>query len=142
MGARTKAAALVLAAACTTWPSGAGAAETGKGRVLAHDVYFALKDASPAARQKLVEACRTHLSGHPGTVFFATGVRAEALQREVNDRAYDVSLHVYFDSQSAHDAYQEHARHKRFIEENQANWKQVRVFDSWVETAKQETGAR
>lgn len=103
-------------------------------RVLAHDVYFTLADKSPAAVQRLVDACRRHLSGHEGAVFFATGTRAAELAREVNDTAYDVSLHVYFRDKAAHDAYQDHPRHAQFIAENQANWTRVRVFDSWVET--------
>jgi hypothetical protein len=103
-------------------------------RVLAHHVYFSLNDASPAARQKLVDACRRHLSRHDGTVFFTAGERAADLQRTVNDQAFDVSLHVYFRDKAAHDAYQEHPRHKQFIEEMKGNWKTVRVFDSWVDT--------
>ena len=55
------------------------------------------------------------------------------MAREVNDRGFDVSLHVHFRDQAAHDAYQEHPRHKQFIAEMSANWKTVRVFDSWVE---------
>jgi hypothetical protein len=102
-------------------------------RALAHDVYFTLRDASPQARQKLVQACRHFLAGHGGTVFFAAGVRADEMAREVNDRGFDVSLHVYFRDQASHDAYQEHPRHKQFIAENSANWASVRVFDSWVE---------
>lgn len=105
-------------------------------RALAHDVYFTLHDASPSARQKLVEACRTYLTGHEGTVFFATGVRAEEMGREVNDRGYDVSLHVYFRDKAAHDAYQAHSRHQQFIAAMRDNWKTVRVFDSWVETTR------
>ena len=104
----------------------------GPGLALAHDVYFTLHDASPEARQKLVDACSSHLSGHTGTVFFAVGRRAGEMQREVNDAAFDVSLHVYFADQAAHDAYQEHLRHRTFIEEMSGNWKAVRVFDSWV----------
>lgn len=106
----------------------------GPGLALAHDVYFTLRDVSPEARQKLADACSSHLSGHPGTVFFAVGTRAGEMLREVNDAAFDVSLHVYFTSQAAHDAYQEHPRHRKFIEEMSANWKTVRVFDSWVAT--------
>jgi hypothetical protein len=102
-------------------------------RVLAHDVYFTLRDASPEAKQKLVDACRHHLAGHEGTVFFAAGVRADELARDVNDQGYDVSLHVYFRDKAAHDVYQDHPRHKQFIAEMNANWKTVRVFDSWVE---------
>ena len=109
------------------------APEAEGGRSLAHDVYFTLQDASPAAKQKLVDACRLYLAGHEGTVFFATGVRAEEMAREVNDRGFDVSLHVHFRDRAAHDAYQEHPRHKQFIAAMSANWKTVRVFDSWVE---------
>ncbi len=105
-------------------------------RVFAHDVYFTLNDASAQARQALVDACRRYLSDHPGTIFFAAGARAAEMQREVNDRVFDVSLHVYFVDRAAHDAYQEHARHKQFIQEMSANWKAVRVFDSWVDVSR------
>ena len=105
-------------------------------RSLAHDVYFTLEDASPAAKQKLVEACRQYLSGHEGVVFFAAGTRATEMTRDVNDQGFDVGLHVYFRDQAAHEAYQEHPRHKQFIAEMKANWKTVRVFDSWVETTR------
>jgi hypothetical protein len=114
----------------------AAAAETPAGPVLAHDVYFELKDASPEARAALVAACRKYLSGHDGSVFFAAGTRAGEMQRDVNDQAFDVSLHVHFANKAAHDAYQEHPRHKQFIAEMGGNWKAVRVFDSWVEVAR------
>jgi hypothetical protein len=104
-------------------------------RLLAHNVYFALKDNSPQAKQALVDACKKYLSGHEGTVFFAAGVLAEDLNRPVNDRDFDVALHIIFKDKAAHDRYQDHPRHKQFIEENQANWKKVRVFDSYVEAS-------
>jgi hypothetical protein len=103
--------------------------------MLAHNVFFTLNDNSDAARNKLIEACRRHLAGHPGTLFFAVGTIAAELARPVNDRQFDVALHVVFDGKATHDAYQEHPRHSRFIEESKANWKQVRVFDSYVEGA-------
>jgi hypothetical protein len=130
MNDRSTLALLALAGLALASPGPAEPADTA--RVLAHDVYFTLKDASPEAKQKLVEACRKHLAGHEGAVFFATGVRAEELAREVNDTGFDVSLHVYFRDKAAHDAYQEHPRHKQFIAEMNANWKTVRVFDTWV----------
>ena len=118
-------------------PSAARQAGSGaKATVLAHDVFFALNDNSPEARAKLVEACKKYLSGHDGAVSFAVGTLAAEMSRPVNDRDYDVSLHVYFKDKASHDTYQDHPRHKQFIAENQANWKKVRVFDSWVETAK------
>lgn len=104
--------------------------------VLAHDVYFTLNDGSPEARARLVAACKRYLSGHEGTVYFSVGTLAAELQRPVNDRDFDVALHVHFRDKAAHDAYQEHPRHKRFIEEEQKNWKKVRVFDSLVEVVK------
>jgi quinol monooxygenase YgiN len=124
---------LALAALAVLAPGPARAAQPG--RALAHDVYFSLRDGSPEARQKLVDACRKHLTGHAGTLFFAAGVRAPEMTRDVNDKAYDVSLHVYFRDQAAHDAYQEHPRHTQFIAEMSANWASVRVFDSWVDTS-------
>ena len=105
------------------------------GTLLSHDVYFTLKDDSASAKTKLVGACKKYLSGHPGTVFFAAGTRAEDLSREVNDRDFDVALHIVFKDKAAHDKYQDARRHKTFIEENKDNWKKVRVFDSKVETA-------
>jgi heme-degrading monooxygenase HmoA len=104
----------------------------GEARMLAHDVYFTLHDNSPAARQKLVDACRKYLSGHPGQVWFAAGTLAAELTREVNDRDFDVALHVVFQSQADHDRYQRAEPHLRFIAESKANWKRVRVFDSWL----------
>src|SRR5262249_41728 len=101
---------------------------------LSHDVYFTLNDNSPAARQKLIDACAKYLSGHPGTVFFAVGALAQDLKRDVNDLGFDVALHIVFENVAAHDAYQTAPRHNAFIDECKANWKKVRVFDSFVET--------
>lgn len=100
--------------------------------MLSHSVFFTLHDNSPAAIQQLVTACKTHLNKHPGTCFFAAGTLAGEFQRPVNDRAFDVALHVVFTDRAAHDDYQNHPRHQKFIAENSANWKQVRVFDAWV----------
>ncbi|HYN04291.1 MAG TPA: Dabb family protein [Vicinamibacteria bacterium] len=134
MNPRSTLSLLVLAGIGLAMSPVAPAAEAG--RSLAHDVYFTLRDASPEAKQKLVDACRLYLTGHEGTVFFAAGVRAEEMTREVNDLGFDVGLHVYFRDKAAHDAYQDHPRHQQFIAEMNANWKTVRVFDSWVETTR------
>jgi len=101
--------------------------------LLAHNVYFTLKNGTAANRIKLLESIGKHLTGHPGTVFFASGVLEDSLQRPVNDRNFDVALHIIFATKTDHDAYQVHQRHLQFIEENKADWKQVRVFDSTVE---------
>lgn len=98
--------------------------------MLGHTVFFTLHDSSPDAIQQLVDSCREYLSGHPGTVFFASGTRVPDLNREVNDKGFDVALQLVFDSRQAHDAYQMHERHEAFIAANKDNWSQVRVFDA------------
>jgi hypothetical protein len=100
--------------------------------MLAHMVYFTLKDRSPAQIEKMVAACKKYLTDHPGTLFFAAGTLVPDLTRPVNQTDFDVALHVVFDSREAHDAYQQAPRHTQFIEENKPNWERVRVFDSYV----------
>jgi len=100
--------------------------------MLAHMVYFTLKDDSPETRERLVAACHEHLSGHPGTVCFAAGVRTPDLQREVNDSEFHVALQTVFQTRADHDRYQVSERHQQFIEGNRENWAQVRVFDANV----------
>lgn len=97
--------------------------------MLVHNVYFSLKNPSPAASAKLVAACEKYLSKHPGTVFFAAGTVSD-LDRPVNDRDFDVGLHIVFDSRAAHDTYQDAPLHLQFIEENKGDWAKVRVFDT------------
>jgi hypothetical protein len=113
-------------------PLGSGATQAPPQPQLAHMVYFKLLDSSGLNRAKLVAACKKYLSGHAGAVSFATGTRAGDLKRETNDRDFDVSLHIVFINKEAHDKYQEHPRHLRFIEENKDNLAKVRVFDSYL----------
>jgi hypothetical protein len=96
---------------------------------LAHIVFFSLLDSSDAGRRRFLELCKTHLTGHPGEVYFAVGTLSE-LAREVNDRGFDVALHIVFDNLANHDAYQTAARHLKFVEQAKPLWKRVRVFDS------------
>lgn len=130
---------LVACVACLGLLGGAYLAVRGEekkdmdGPQIAHMVYFTLKENTPEAKKKLVAACKKYLSGHDGTAYFSAGVRAEELDREVNDRDWDVALHLVFKSKAAHDKYQEAQRHKDFIAENKDNWKKVRVFDANVE---------
>jgi len=97
--------------------------------MLCHSVFFTLRDRSDAAKQALLEGCRTHLTGHPGTVAFHVGTVAD-YDRQVNDRDFDVALHIIFESHAAHDAYQSAPRHDAFIAEHATTWAKVRVFDA------------
>lgn len=100
---------------------------------LAHNVYFSLKEPTDINRKALVAACKTYLTDHPGTVFFGVGTVEPGLARPVNQRDFDVSLHLVFASRADHDAYQDAPRHHQFVEENKANWASVRVFDSQLD---------
>jgi hypothetical protein len=113
-----------------------------KGPHIGHMVYFKLKDSTPENRQKLVAACEKYLKDHEGVVFFAAGPIAEAFNREVNDRDWDVALHLVFDSKASHDKYQDHPEHLKFIDENKDSWAKVRVFDSeFIPTKKKKKDA-
>ena len=98
--------------------------------MLVHNVYFALKDGSDKARQHLIDECYTYLSGIPGIRSFYSGILAEKNKRPVNDRNFDVGLHVIFESQEDHDNYQASDLHHEFVERNKDNWDNARVFDT------------
>ena len=124
---------MAILMAVTFFRTGETEAGGKKAALISHDVYFTLKDSSPAAQAKLVGACKKYLSKHPGEVFFAAGTRVKELDRPVNDQDFDVALHIVFRDKAAHDTYQDAPRHKQLIEENKENWKKVRVFDSVVQ---------
>jgi len=102
--------------------------------MLAHSVFFSLNDCSEAAVQKLLGDCRKYLTSHPGIEYFACGTPNPDLIRPVNDRDFDVALHIVFSSREAHDTYQDAPSHQRFISENKPNWRLVRVFDADIES--------
>ena len=97
---------------------------------LAHIVYFTLHENSPERVEELRAACRHYLTGHDGTVYFSVGTLVPDLDREVNQRDFDVALHVIFADRQSHDLYQVSDRHQEFIALNRDNWSQVRVYDS------------
>lgn len=100
--------------------------------ILVHNVYFTLKDGTPANIKKLTDACHRYLKDHPGVVYFGAGPRVPDLDRPVNDRDFHVGLLVVFQSKKDHDAYQIAPTHLKFIEENKPTWEKVRVFDNYT----------
>jgi hypothetical protein len=121
--------AVVLALTASHLSTARAANAEGKNMLLVHNVFFSLKESNAANRKKLVDACDKYLSDHPGTVFYTAGVVAD-LDRPVNDRDWDVGLHVIFKDRASHDAYQTAPKHLKFIEENKDTWAKVRVFDT------------
>lgn len=106
-----------------------------KGPLIGHMVYFKLKDGSAAGRQKMVDACDKYLSKHDGVVFYSAGPIAAEFKRDVNVTDWDVALHLVFADKAAHDRYQDHPDHVKFIDENKDGWAAVRVFDSELKSA-------
>jgi hypothetical protein len=123
---------LILVTLTFTMSQGLGQTKASAGPQLAHMVYFKLKDNSGANRAKLVATCKLLLSDHPGTLYFAAGTLAGDLNGQANDKDFDVSLFLIFESKQAHDDYQQHPKHQKFIEENLGNLEKVRVFDSYL----------
>jgi hypothetical protein len=101
-----------------------------KSEPLAHIVFFSLAQPNDENRAKLVEGCKKYLDKHDGLVYFGVGVNAPEYDREVNDRDYDVALHLVFETAKHQDTYQTHPRHVQFVEECKDLWNKVRVFDS------------
>lgn len=125
-----------LICALLVWSQAARlAAQEPTERMVAHDVYFTLKDKSADAKEKLVAGCKRFLSDHPGTVWFAAGAIVAEHQRDVNDRDFDVALHLVFKNKAFHDKYQDAPAHHKFIEEYKDSWETVRVFDSWIDVS-------
>jgi hypothetical protein len=73
-------------------------------------------------------------AGSPGVVHFSVGTLNRELDRPINERDFDVALHLVFAPHRWHDAYQVSAAHQQFVRENESNWKLVRVVDSDVES--------
>lgn len=94
-----------------------------------HVVLFWMKPDAPAAHQEqLLADCRELLAPIPGLAFFDVG-RPAMTPREVVDNSYHVGLLTVFIDKAAHDAYQTHPSHLKFIERNKANWDRVKIYD-------------
>jgi len=97
-----------------------------------HCVFFALKDNSPENCRALVDQCNLYLNRPGGVVSMEVGIRDADLDRDVNDADFDVALVIVFENRAAHDVYQDHPEHLKFVEENLDTWRSVRVFDALV----------
>ena len=103
---------------------------------VAHMVFFELKDKSAEAKKKLVDACYQYLKNHDGVLYFSAGVRAEDVKEKVSAADWDVGLHIVFKDKASLQKYGPHPDHQKFIAENRANWKGVKVYDSLVDPSR------
>jgi hypothetical protein len=94
-----------------------------------HHVYFWLKPGtSKAAKDQIIADCRELLVGIPGVLNLWAGEPA-GIQREVVDNSYGVGLAVVLKDAAAHDVYQKHELHLKFLARNKEHWERVRVYD-------------
>jgi hypothetical protein len=107
----------------------AAAEPASKESMLAHMVFFTLKDSNDENRKKLVDAAKEYLGEHPGEVYFSVGTMTD-LKQPVSVTDFDVALHVVFENKAAHDKYLVSPRHLKFVAVAKALDKSVRVFDS------------
>ena len=95
-----------------------------------HNVFFWLRDGADAAdARRLAHGCTTYLVGIPGVLRLTVGSPA-GTGRDMVDNSYGVALLVEFADRGAHDVYQDHPDHLRFIAECSEFWSRVRVYDT------------
>ena len=83
-----------------------------------HNVFFWLREggAEAADASRLAEGCTAHLTNIPSVLRLTVGSPA-GTDRGVVDNSYAVALLLEFADAAAHDVYQEHPDHLRFIDE-------------------------
>jgi hypothetical protein len=94
-----------------------------------HMVFFWLINDSAEVQKEFLKELKDFVSQVEEIKKVHIGPPAQT-DRDVIDNTYSFSLVVTFDSRKEHDIYQEHAAHKRFIENASTLWKKVLVYDS------------
>lgn len=94
-----------------------------------HSVYFWLRpDLSEQDRRAFVEGL--HSLGTIDDVHQAYFGQPADTDRPVIDRSYSWAEILVFKDRAAHDRYQVHPVHKRFVERCAASWTKVVIYDS------------
>ena len=96
---------------------------------MAHTVYFWLQDSLTQADRESFEAGVRSLEGAPTVRRLFLGKPAATPSRGVVDNSFDYTLVLWFDDVAGHDAYQVSPTHLKFVEDHEAKFKEVRVYD-------------
>lgn len=95
-----------------------------------HTVYFWLKEGlSEEEKQDFVRGVRS-LEAISSVKRFFIGPPAATPSRGVVDNSFDLALIVWFDDVAGHDAYQVDPIHLNFVEEHEAKFGTVKVYDN------------
>jgi hypothetical protein len=97
---------------------------------LMHTVYFWLNDDVDEASAESFEKGVWSLEGIPSIKRMFVGPAASTPSRGVTDNSFDYALIIWFDDVAGHDIYQTHPIHLKFVEEQEAKFKRVQVYDN------------
>jgi hypothetical protein len=97
--------------------------------MLIHSVYFWFKpDADPALVARFEDGLRS-LTAIPDIQSAYFGRPEATPPRTVIDHSYAWALIAIFEDLAAHDRYQAHETHRRFVQDFSGTWQHVRVYD-------------
>ncbi|THH41182.1 Dabb family protein [Neolewinella litorea] len=99
---------------------------------MAHTVYFWLQEGLSEDELQSFEAGMRSLAASPTVRRVFVGKPAATPSRGVVDNSFDYSLVLWFDDVAGHDAYQVSPAHLKFVEDHEAKFKEVCVFDNDV----------
>ena len=110
---------------------------------LVHDTYFRLADRRPTTFEVFVSSLQEYLSPacHDGMVDFRLSYRAVEMKRRVNDRSFDVLMHMVFEDIEAYNRYRRSDPHNEWIDLYGSLSSDRRVFDSYETLAPSEPAA-
>lgn len=94
-----------------------------------HVVFFWLIDDTKEVKQKFEHELRQFIDNVDMILTRHIGTPADT-DRDVIDSSWSYSLILSFKSKKEQDLYQEHALHKKFIENASSLWEKVKVYDS------------
>ena len=94
-----------------------------------HMVFFWLVDDTAEVKKNFLKELTLFIDQVDEIKKVHVGPPADT-DRDVIDNTYSYSFLVTFDSKKEHDIYQDHAAHKKFIENASSLWEKVLVYDS------------
>ena len=94
-----------------------------------HIVFFWLVDDTAEVKKEFLKELNLFIDQVDEIKKVHVGPPAKT-DRDVIDNTYSYNLLLTFDSKKEHDIYQDHAAHKKFIENASSLWEKVLVYDS------------
>ncbi len=98
--------------------------------MLVHTVFFWLRSDLSAEEVKEFQAGLDSLRGIEAANQVFIGTPAETPDRPVVDRGYSYCLTVILPDVDAHNVYQSHPLHDRFVADHKDKWERVLVYDA------------